>query len=285
MIKHLLLMLSITAVAVTAALLPFLPGRYDPLAGPVATGAFLAVRASLLAVPVGLLWVALEVRARRTGDEHAVRRTRKWFAIAVKAFVAVACVMAILVAGVGFGSMTFGATLLVVSAGVLRPLWRILGVASRSGVGVGPMTVHLVVLPLAVNIAHHLLAGPAEERSRSRVIRNAAPLIADIERYRSAHGRYPASLLSVWEDYDPDVIGVDRFHYEPSGEAYNVIFEHFSPVLGTREFVAYNPRGEQVVTSHNSDLLQRSLAEQNRMRGFYASVDAGHPHWERFFFD
>jgi hypothetical protein len=35
-------------------------------------------------------------------------------------------------------------------------------------------------------------------------------------------GAYPAAISSVWPDYHPGVIGVERYRYEPSGKAYNL---------------------------------------------------------------
>ena len=57
--------------------------------------------------------------------------------------------------------------------------------------------------------------------ARNRAIANGAPLIAEIERY----------------------------HYERSGETYNVIFKEPSLGFGTRRFVVYNPRDPQRVTT------------------------------------
>lgn len=145
----------------------------------------------------------------------------------------------------------------------------------------------LLVVPVAVLPLQMSLADPATEFSRSRAIRNSAELIADIEQYRAANGRYPASLLSVWEDYLPGVIGIKEYHYEPSGDAYNLFFEQFSFRLGTREFVMYNPRDQQAMTSHKLDRL-RLTPEQlalEQTRGHYAVHDAPHPHWKYFWFD
>jgi hypothetical protein len=82
-------------------------------------------------------------------------------------------------------------------------------------------TLYLTIVPLAVLGLQTLLIGPAVEFSRNRAMHNAAPMIGDIERYREQHGSYPLSLLSVWRDYATEVIGVEQFHYEPSGDAYN----------------------------------------------------------------
>jgi hypothetical protein len=131
------------------------------------------------------------------------------------------------------------------------------------------------------------VAEPATEFSRDRAIRSSAQLIADIEQYRASHGRYPTSLLSVWEDYLPGLIGIKEYHDEPRGDAYNLFFEQLSFRFGTREFVMYSPRDEHALTSHKMDLLQLTpealVVEQSR--GHYALHDAPQPHWKYFWFD
>jgi hypothetical protein len=37
----------------------------------------------------------------------------------------------------------------------------------------------------------------------------------------SADCRYPESLFSIWGDYKPSIVGVERCHYERSGDGYN----------------------------------------------------------------
>jgi hypothetical protein len=110
----------------------------------------------------------------------------------------------------------------------LRPL-----TSAKPGV-VSALPLYLIIVPLAVSLIQLALAEPITEFSRSRAIRNSAPLIDDIERYRAANGRYPRSLVSV-EGYSPSVIGIKEYHYESSGDAYNLLFEQFTFRLGTRE--------------------------------------------------
>ena len=40
----------------------------------------------------------------------------------------------------------------------------------------------------------------------------------------------------------PSVLGLEKYHGEPSGEAYNLLFEQVARDLATREFVVANPR-------------------------------------------
>lgn len=83
------------------------------------------------------------------------------------------------------------------------------------------------------------------------------------------------------------VIGIKEYQYEASGDAYNLVFEQVALNFGTREFVIYDPRDRQVMTTHKMDLLQltaQGLALEQR-RGHYAVHDAPHPHWKYFWFD
>ena len=147
--------------------------------------------------------------------------------------------------------------------------------------GLRPAPLYLVVVPVVVFGVQLLGHDAAVERSRNAGSDGAADLIAEIERYRAANGRYPESLVAVWPDYRPSVIGVRSYTYEPHGEAYNLSFEQFRvrPV-GTREFVVYNPRDEQTMVSHAS---WRMIAPD--LEGFYAEHAADRVHWRYFWFD
>jgi hypothetical protein len=142
-----------------------------------------------------------------------------------------------------------------------------------------------VVVPTVVALFQFFLIGPATEFSRNYAIKKSGELINDIEEYHRVNGRYPTSLLSVWPDYKPSVIGIEQFHYEPNGNAYNLFFEQVASSWGTREFVMYNKLDEHVMTSHAMDLLQFTPDRLDARRGFYAVHDASSPHWKYFWFD
>jgi hypothetical protein len=148
-----------------------------------------------------------------------------------------------------------------------------------------PAPAFLVIVPIAVFLLQRAIVEPAVEFSRNRAIRNSAEMIAGIERYRASRGHYPPSLLSVWKDYKPSVIGIDRYYYEPSGDAYNLVFEQPAAAIGTREFVVYNPRDQQTATSHAMDILEYTPEHLERTRGFHASHALPQAHWKYFWFD
>ena len=279
-LTHCLRITTATAGIILGTLLPFLPGRYDSLAVPVSLMAQIFGKVGLLLVPVGVLWVASGYWSRLSGKQYG---------IAIAALIASTVVWVIVSLGALVSSgllLGLGALALWIYV-VLRVLPRLRLLKSATPRPTSAVAFYLLIVPVAVALLQMAVVAPAIEFSRSRAIRNSARLIADIEQYRAAHGRYPASLLSVWEDYLPGIIGIKEYHYEPSGDAYNLFFEQFALEFGTREFVMYNPRDQQVMTSHKMDLLeltpQQLALEQSR--GHYAVRDAPHPHWKYFWFD
>jgi hypothetical protein len=269
-----------TAVIILATVLPFLPGPYDSLAVPLSLMCQVAGLVGLLLVPVGALWLA---------SGHW-RLSRGRYALAIAAMVALSVVaVSMSLAALATHGPLLGVGTAAISLYVATRLWPVI----RPVKGAPPWPVHpaafyLLIVPIAVALIQAAVVAPAIELSRNRAVRNSAALIADIEKYRTAHGRYPASLLSLHEDhYKPGVIGIRGYQYEPSGDAYNVLFEQFALNFGTREFVVYNARDEQAVTSHKIDLLELSPAQLalERRRGHYAVHDGPQPHWKYFWFD
>ena len=275
---HVLRLTAAIAVITLCTLLPFLPGRYDRLAVPLSFMAQLFGVAGLLLVPIGVLWLASEYWSALAGRHYA---------FAVVSLIAASLIWAIVsLAAVTSGGLSFGVIVLAVGIYVLVKLGsRLKEMKGATPRHVRPIALYLIVLPITAALLRFLVVRPAIELSRSRAIRNSTELIADIERYRAARGRYPPSLLSLWEDYEPSVIGIEQFHYEISGDAYNLIFEQFAYPVGTREIVVYNPRDQQVATSHDMDLLQLSPEDLERQRGYYAVHETRHPHWKYFWFD
>ena len=280
---HILRIAALTACLTLCMLLPFLPGRYDSLAVPLSMMAQLAGIVGLLLVPVGVGWLAYEFWSEGR---------RKRYVFTIVALIASSMVSAIVSLGAMSGSIALGVGALVLWAHLVFRLWPHVRSmndppqAERAR-AISALPLYLIIVPAAVALIRIALAEPVAEFSRNRAIRKAAALIADIERHRVAHGRYPLSLVSVNPDYLPGIIGIKEYRYEPSGEAYNLLFEQLSLRIGTQEIVMYNPRGEQVMTSHALDVLQLSPERLalDRTRGHYAVHDARQPNWKYFWFD
>jgi hypothetical protein len=276
--RYLLRSLAATALIVLCALLPFLPGRYDSLAGPLSGMARVLGMGTLLLVPIGTLWVASWRWRRLAGGHLAFLGSTLAVSWLVWSIVSLY--------GAGSGGISLGILAFVSGNAVLLRVARRAAPLARTGALPACAVVsYLIVTPLAAALLQFVLVRPAIDYSRNRAIRNSEQLIADIERYRIAHGRYPASLLALWPDYSPSVIGIERYQYEPSGDAYNLAFEQPAYSLDTREIVMYNPRGEHVMTSHTIDLLRWTAADLDRRRGHYAVHDLPHASWKYFWFD
>jgi cbb3-type cytochrome oxidase subunit 3 len=282
---HSMRMVAITLVIVACLFLPFLPGRYDSLAIALSIMAQMAGVAGLLLVPIGGVWLAYESRKKPASDGRLENDKGYYFAwaavIASSIAAAFVCLGALFGAGYSFG--------IAVMALCVFGAWRMVASLRRmkraGAAGFNPVPVYLLAIPAVVALVQFTLLGRAAALSRERVIRHSAQLIIDIEQYYRTRGHYPPSLLALWSDYRPGVVGVRQFHYEPNGDAYNVYFEQLSTAFGAQEIVMYNKRDEHIFLSHDSDRLLWT-AEQIRSRRTYLSInDASTPHWKYFLFD
>ena len=257
---------------VSAMLLPFLPGRYDPLAWTLAASATGLSFGGLLLVPIGIAWLATSVRGYGPAKAALVVGTL------------VAAGAALITAA--SGSIAAAAVVLATSVAWLIHLRRRVALAQASGATIArsvPMAV--IVVPLVSIAARMTLIEFASAWSRDRAIANSAEIIRDIERFRERTAAYPVAVNSLWPDYHPGVIGIERYRYESNGEAYNLYFENPSSDFATREIVMYNPRGEADFSSHAFDLLQLSPEQIRQQRGYFAFQALAQANWRRFLFD
>jgi hypothetical protein len=296
MIRHIICIAAITILAVACMFYPFLPGRYDRLAVTLSMMAQLVGLAGLLMVPIGAAWLIYEFvrcRAHRPGQPEFDSRTDKGIYFAAVA-IAVSSVVAVVVAlGTATqNALSLGACVLIVWAYMawrwLRILWF-----PRSGTisRFNYLPLYLILVPSILMIVRLAFIERAVEFSRNHAIAGSAAFINAIEAYHERHGRYPASLASSLSDYDPPIIGVERYHYEPSGRAYNVFFEQPTFPIGTQEFVMYNPLDDHSLMVHDQDLLQATQEQIDAEREFHVAHHAydvprpAPPHWKFFWFD
>ncbi len=289
MALHLVRMGGIAALVVVCIIYPFLPGSYDSLAMALSTMSQAFGVLGLLLVPAGVFWLAYELRKRAQRKLNLATKARGYyFALAtliVSSVVAIAVsLVALATVGLSFGLLTLVLWLYAVAR--LIPTLRRLKTAESEHFN--PVPLYLVFMPIVVLLAQLTLAAPLTEFSRNNAIAHSAEFIGAIEEYHGKYGRYPASLLAMWKDYYPSVVGVEKFHYAPNGEAYNLFFEQPRFLLdnmGTREWVVYNPCDEQTMFSHTSWILLLAPEEMERSQGWYAVHDASSPHWKYFWFD
>ncbi|HSL23316.1 MAG TPA: hypothetical protein VK886_17435 [Vicinamibacterales bacterium] len=236
--------------------------------------------AGLLLVPIGAFWMAVEGVQRLAWLRFTMGLVALIASLVVWGVVAMVATIQ--------GGFALGVVTLAFGAYVARRAWPSFGrhtEGTREGSTALPL--YLAVVPIVVALLQQAVVDKAVAFSRNHAIRNSAPLISAVERYRAVRGRYPESLLTVNPDYWPGIIGISRYHYEPNGDSYNLFFEQFAHRVGTREFVMYNPRDEHVMTSHAMDLLELTPEQLalERTRGHYAVHDTAHRHWKYFWFD
>jgi hypothetical protein len=267
---------AIVTGVIVLTFLPFAPGGYDSMAVPLAVMAWIAGRVGLLLVPIGLLWLWTLSRDRTARPRWLIRLSAGTgvFILAVMSVIAFAASGSLLLAT---GTATVATLSTARLARRLRP---------HPATPVPRMAPALVaVAPVIVLAVQIILIDAAATRARDRVIANAAPLIEEIERYRTRRGTYPESLFSIWGDYKPSIVGVERYHYERSGDGYNVIFREPSLDFGMRRFVVYNPLDRQRITVHESDRLLLDDAGLDADNAGYTVVQAlPQAHWKLFLF-
>ena len=123
--------------------------------------------------------------------------------------------VAVVVALAGVDHHTsFGVAVLVAWACVARRLAGRFKSARQADRGFNAAPLYLIVLPIVAAALKFTLVESAVEASRLRAIDESAALVSDIERYRDVQGHYPRSLQSLWDDYRPSVVCIQRFRYE-----------------------------------------------------------------------
>lgn len=288
-IRHALQLAAATTLLLGCMFYPFMPGRHDRLATTLSGMVQVLAFSGLLMAAIGTLWLGdelLRLRARRQGSVPP-RARRHWFALSAMAASAVVAAGVAASAAVHTGPSLAVVMLVLWACMVRRGLASVRHSRFADDDRLNPAPVYLILVPGVLVLARLLFLPSAVESSRHRAIEGSAEFIRAIESYRAAHGRYPVSLASVHHDYDPPTVGVERYHYEPHGQSYNVFFEQPTFPVGTQEFVLYNPVEEHVMIVHNQDLLESSPEQVEQERRYHARAarDAGVRHWKYFWFD
>ena len=262
--------------------LPYLPGDYDASSITLSGMAQLLAFSSLLFVPIGIGWLIYE-SIKQKKENSTVSNNSYRFAIAA---LAVSVLVALITSLGAFANHSLSLAVITILIYVFvfpKIVFRMKQIKNNKSFNLIP--VYLVCIPIIVVLIRSLLIVPAIQFSRNYAIKQSEQYIQDIESYNKRNGHYPVSLHSLWNDYRPSVRGIKQYHYEQNGNGYNVYFEQFSNELGVQEIVMYNKFDEHEMTSHDTDLLQLSLEEQNRQRGYLSVHQLPQKNWKFFWFD
>jgi hypothetical protein len=273
--KNLILIIIILSILTLSMISPFLPGKYDPLAMPLSLMIQVFGVVGLLLTVIGLLWWLMPER----------NYTFALLSLFVGKFVVL--VLA-LVATFSSGKIL---GIVVILVGIyfffkIKPMLKHLKSVDASRFNPAPF--YLIILPVSILILQLFLIEPVTQWTRNRAIENAGEIISQLETFNATYGHYPATLQAMYSDYKTGVAGIEKYHYSPQGNAYNLSFEQprfLFDNIGSREWVVFNPLDEHRVFSHTSWFLLVSPQELGRYQGWYAAGDAGHPRWKYFLFD
>jgi len=272
-LTHISKQVLVLAVLTLGNIYPFMSGDFDRLAMPLSMiiqgFGILGLTLSLF----GLIWLLMP-------SKHKI-----FSIISIYLFgflIVVFTFFAYLISGI-----LFGITILFV-LGILLHKYRQRIIVPFERETIAFVPIYLIVLPVSILTVQLLIAKPITDWSRDRTISNAKDYVRDIENFYTRNGYYPKSLQAMYKDYYPNTVGIEKFHYLPFGNSYNLSFEQprfILDIIGTKEWVVYNPKDEHRVYSHTSWFLLLSPEESEIRQGWYSSADTKHKHWKSFFFD
>lgn len=274
-VKHIFFIAGITGILTLCIAYPFLPGEYDVLAMPI----------SIMVQSFGVLGLTLSI----VGIFWLIIPGKHYLFEMISLYVGTLSVLmlslvAFFTAGKALGILT----------GVIGIF---IFIALKKNINASNFTrpnhfyllpLYMTLVPVLMLVIQIIIAKPLTRYSRSRAIVNANEYIADLNGFYAKNGHYPNSIQALHKDYNPGIAGIDKYHYLLYGKSYNLSFEQprfLLDVIGTREWVVYNPTDEQRAYSHASWFLLLSPLEVERSQGWYTSGTTEHAHWRYFWFD
>ena len=274
-VKQAIIFLGFSALLLLSVLYPFLPGEYDRLAMPLSATVQATGAIGLLLTTTGIIWLIFPKRQRLF---LKIIRFVGSLSFAILGFFAFL-----------MGGKIWGIGILALW---LPIFWRIRNLLNKTSFDhhnkLRYLPFYFIFLPVFIILFQIGFAKSITDWSRDRTIANADAYIRDIENFKSRNGYYPKTLQAMYKDYYPQTVGVEKYHYLPFGDSYNLSFEQprfLFDAIGTREWVVYNPKNEHRVYSHTSWFLLLSPEESARSQGWYTSGETGHAHWKYFLFD
>jgi len=280
--------LIIFTILLIVTVVPFLPGKYDPLSIPLATFAQLYSGLGLLTTIPAVLWLLRNIKypTDQVGKDSPLLKQRIYLKFYFWSSFLVFLIIT-LVTALGL-SLLLGIFSLIFLIYFGWTVWKkITGSKSRLLFSLC-LPSALALLPVLLFAIHLLLDKPLTKWSRNRAIQNSYELINEIEQFREKKGGYPPTLNAINKDYSTGVSGIEKYYYTYDGSTYNVYFEQPRFLFdrpGTREFVVYNPDDRHLMLSHTVWHMIMAPTQMRNSQGWYESVETGVPHWKSFLFD
>lgn len=273
--KHFFIILLTIAIIVTGIFLPYIHGDYDNFSVRLSYIFQFGIFTSLLLVPTGLIWLILNFTIGRNNTTVKYPHNLKKVVWAIIIIIVLAAALGAFASNSRFSAIAI--------LGISVFLFIIRKKINLQPIPNNIVPYYLIFIPLIVVIIRLTYFEKTKNYTTNFVIKQSEQLIQDIEAYKKNNGYYPVSIQSTIEDYHTSVSGIQRFHYEPTKNAYNLYFVQVSNMLGTEEIVMYNKMDEHEMTVHNQDLLR--IAPENILRGYHKVENLPQQHWKIFYFD
>lgn len=267
------ILLLVASLLIGISFVPFLPGPYST----VAIGASALVQMfgffGLLLVPVGLVWLLLQLRTKQE-ERKVPDRWANGYYLSLLVFILVIGFLILLLA-VGFYQvgireriffMCFiGVLIAFCYAGTAR-------LKNSRPEKSNFLSLYLIVIPLAAWCTKNFWVEKIADISRDKAIVQSLPLIDALEEYHSKNGRYPFTLNELKGKYLPvipnsGVIGIKPYAYEKTGDSYQLSFVQWLHWGATEEKVIY------------------SRFNQEQIKGYFAGFGTKYPDWRYYWFD
>ncbi|MDX2247049.1 MAG: permease prefix domain 2-containing transporter [Bacteroidia bacterium] len=268
-----LLFAALNLLLVFLIVVPFLPGPPNKAVIGLSGFSQLLGVFGMILIPLGVVWAMVEYRKFRQ-QKPPTNNWNNGFYFAI--LTGIICLpMYVLPASVatyaeGLWAGVSAAILLILALWKLIPQIRKL--RHDSSFKFNPTPLYLLSIPLISLVARLLLTEPISDFSRQQVITQSETLITAIEAFKAQEGQYPETLEDLTPTYlnkipRPSVMGVLRFEYEKTADAYNLSFNQWLHFGATQEVVLYNKNDQQLP------------------KGYFASFDTSQKGWRYYWFD
>lgn len=248
--------------------LPFLPGPPNRavigLSGFLQSAGFLG----LVFIPVGLIWLIIEIIRLRLPSRAAVLSGWAYgFGITalvmVMFFSVIFCTISFFEAGVGWG-MVASLTFIIVFIFLFKALRK----QRKKQFPFSPACLYLLSVPLIALTARKVVIEPLSGMSRTKTIKQADQIIAAIERFNEKNFRYPESLAELQQsdasvNSMPAVMGVLNFRYNKLSKGYSLSFSQWLEMGSLEEIVLYDKYGLRNIPQkydYSNDLVRVTYA-------------------------
>lgn len=248
--------------------LPFLPGPPNRmvigLSGFLQSAGFLG----LVFLPIGLIWLIIELVRLRKPDHAAV--LRRWtYGFGIAALV-IAIFISIIFCAVTFGEagMAWGLAASLSFLIIFFFLFKELRKQRTKQFPFNPACLYLLSVPLIALAGRKIIIQPLSDMSRAKTIKQAGQIITAIEEFNEKNYRYPESLTELQQsdaavNAKPPVMGILQFRYNKINSGYSLSFSQWLDMGSLEEIVLYDRYGLRNIPrkyDYSSDLVRVNYA-------------------------